>query len=458
MRQKAGKFLRSLVRWTIAIVGIVWICTKIHLSDRVNVLDDRLIPRSRQLVQNASEDSAQFVVKSDAGNETVDRSRVINPPDGKTVTLNNGTIAKLLGANLRGDLNKQPQVDALLIEVPGSNPPQGQWIAPADLKSGYKLNIPNPRVEQGAINMVANSNTWLLLLAIMIAPTNYIITTIRWRRLLQALLIEMPLIRVFTLNMVGSFYNSFMPGSTGGDVIKAYYAAKSAPNRRTYAVMSVMVDRVIGLIMLVILGGIMASVQYLRAPDRTDPVAIACLRVAMVSGTMLLGGCVSLWLFFHPDVRRFRLFRWAYERLPAKEQLHKVGDAMDLYRQRPGLMLWALLISAPVHTVTIISTMLAGMAFGLPLSSGYYFIVVPVVVLVGAIPISPQGVGVMEYFAYYLTARQGATVNQALAITMSIRLIAMLWNLTGGLFVLRGGFHAPTETEERELEATPVAP
>ena len=41
---------------------------------------------------------------------------------------------------------------------------------------------------------------------------------------------------------------------------------------------------------------------------------------------------------------------------------------------------------------------------------------------------------------------------------MSIRLISMLWNLTGGLFVLRGGFHAPTEQEQHELETDEPEP
>ena len=50
----------------------------------------------------------------------------------------------------------------------------------------------------------------------------------------------------------------------------------------------------------------------------------------------------------------------------------------------------------------------------------------------------------MEYFAILLTQKQGATVSQAFALTMSIRMVQILWNLTGGLFVLRGGYHQPS--------------
>ena len=73
------------------------------------------------------------------------------------------------------------------------------------------------------------------------------------------------------------------------------------------------------------------------------------------------------------------------------------------------------------------------------------------IVLSGSIPISPQGAGVMEFFAILLTRSHGVTISQAFALTMSIRVVQILWNLTGGIFVLRGGFHAPTEAEQHEL-------
>jgi uncharacterized membrane protein YbhN (UPF0104 family) len=125
---------------------------------------------------------------------------------------------------------------------------------------------------------------------------------------------------------------------------------------------------------------------------------------------------------------------------------------MHLYGRRPLLGLWALVVSFPVQGTVITSAMFAGMAFGLPLHWQYYWVCVPVIVLAGAIPISPQGAGVMEAFAVLLTRRQGVTVSQAFALTMSIRLVQILWNLSGGIFVLRGGFHVPTDQEVKEVD------
>src|ERR1051326_133119 len=108
-----------------------------------------------------------------------------------------------------------------------------------------------------------------------------------WHILLRILGIEMSRMRAFVINMVGAFYSTFMPGSTGGDVLKAYYAAKNTPFR-TRAVMSVIVDRAIGLIALILLGGGMAGYQAIRSGDWNDPVTKSCLRVAAVSALVII--------------------------------------------------------------------------------------------------------------------------------------------------------------------------
>ena len=108
-------------------------------------------------------------------------------------------------------------------------------------------------------------------------------------------------------------------------------------------------------------------------------------------------------------------------------------------------------MTLPIHALVVFSAMFAGMAFDLPLSPIFYWTVVPVVVLAGSIPISPQGAGVMEAVAYVLTRSQGCTMGHVLALTMSIRLVQMLWNLTGFFFVVRGGFQVPTQNQQAEL-------
>ena len=251
--------------------------------------------------------------------------------------------------------------------------------------------------------------------------------------------------------MVGAFYNTFLPGSTGGDVVKAVYAAKQTTTHRTRAVMSVIIDRVLGLIALVLLGGTMATYQWIKLPS-TDPAAHRCDQIAIGSFAIIMATCIGLLVYYHPLLRKYTGLAFILRKLPMQRQVAKVMEVMEIYRTRPVLILWAILVTLPVHGTVVTAAMFSGMAFHLPIPGSYYWVVVPVVVLAGSIPISPQGAGVMEFFAIILTRRYGCTVSQAFALTMSIRIVQILWNLVGGLFVLRGGFHVPTQSEQQALE------
>jgi uncharacterized membrane protein YbhN (UPF0104 family) len=255
--------------------------------------------------------------------------------------------------------------------------------------------------------------------------------------------------------MVGAFYNTFMLGSTGGDFIKAWYASRQTLHR-TRAAMSVFVDRIIGLLALVVMGGAMAAYQYFASPH--DPASRALGRIAVASGLIIIGTFGGGIVLTSPTLKRITGLGWVIDRLPKQKQVQNAIKTLELYRRHKAVVLTALFGTLPVHITVVISAMLACKAFGLTIPAFYYFVAVPVIVLVGSIPISPQGAGVMEFFAFLLVSRYGGTVSQALALTMSIRMVQILWNLTGGIFVFRGGYHQPSEAEAAEMEKDLEAP
>src|SRR5205085_6099510 len=138
--------------------------------------------------------------------------------------------------DLSDDLKR---VQRFLVEDSGKG--EGVWILPSQLKTPFVLKVPHPRLEVGINTLIWLANPWLLILSVLIFPVTFLITTYRWHELLKALDIHKGLGRAFVLNMVGAFDNTFMPGSTGGDLLKAYYASKHTTHR-TRAVLSVIID------------------------------------------------------------------------------------------------------------------------------------------------------------------------------------------------------------------------
>lgn len=445
------------IRWGIAIGGIWWVVSQMSLRDSVMVLrDPGDLPVQMTLVAEAAPGDAVFRVLDPASGRTIDvpREQTVSKPDGNgkwvRARLADGLPYRdlpLLGLDLGAESKARPVVRRLLVNVDG----RSAFIDPKAVEGGFRLRVPNPRIDTGLINLAGRADRWLLVAAVAVFPVTFILTSVRWHRLLRGVGVLLPLRRVFVLNMVGNFYNTFMPGSTGGDVLKAIYAARQTTNRAA-AVISVIIDRILGLLTLVILGGLMAGYQYLSASQSNDPAVRACRHVAVGSFLILLATSLAVVVLGWPTLRRTIGLDWLLRRLPAQGFLDRILEVMRRYRSKPMLIAWSILVTFPVHLAVIASALLAGRAFELPISAGYYFVVVPVIVLVGAVPLAPQGAGVMEFFATMLLARQGANVSHALALTLSIRVVQVLWNLSGAVFVVRGGFHAPSQSELDEVD------
>jgi uncharacterized protein (TIRG00374 family) len=470
MQSNAKRAIKFILRWGIAVAGIGWVLWNISLHDRVMVLNPQTQrPKPVRLAAPAQEVDATF--------------RVYDPFAGVKGTVTTLRRDELL---VRSDMDRvqisepggsKRTVEILGLKVTDGRPREtwpmlvarprtfwmkytgGNWgdapqlIEPSRVVGDYVIRVPYPIIETGLGPMTrqafANKPIYLIL-AVLVFPVTYLITSYRWHLLLNLLQIRVSLMRAFVINMVGAFYNTFMPGSTGGDVLKAYYASKQTTEYRTRAIMSVIVDRILGLLALVILGGTMAAYQYFTS-DVDDSATRKCGQVALGSAAILVATLLGLLVFYNPLLRRLTGLDFVIRRLPMQRQVNKAIDTMEVYRHHWPKVAWAILITLPVHMTVVLSAMFAGMAFGLPMQPWYYWIAVPVIVLSGAVPISPQGAGVMEFFAILLTRSQGVTISQAFALTMSIRCVQILWNLTGGIFVLRGGFHAPTDAEQQAL-------
>lgn len=113
-----------------------------------------------------------------------------------------------------------------------------------------KLDLSNLSTFVNSLQSIIFSTfTFLLLLLV------YFIGVIRWNILLRAQNINVSFLTALNF-FIGFFFNSALIGSLGGDFVKMYCIAKKAKTERTKAIMTVVMDRIIGLTALVTLGSI----------------------------------------------------------------------------------------------------------------------------------------------------------------------------------------------------------
>lgn len=254
---------------------------------------------------------------------------------------------------------------------------------------------------------------------------------VRWRMLLGVQGIRLSVLDAWRLTYIGFFFNTFMLGVTGGDVIKAYYAAKVTHHRKAEVVTTVFLDRVIGILALALL--CLGAIAFAWTnPD----VAEARRVIVFFLGTAALGALV----FYSHRIRRLLRIDALLERLPLGQLLKRLNDAVFAYRYHPLKLVASVLLSWGAHVTSIASTYCCARAMGLDDAQWHGFLIyMPVVWIVAAMLPSVGALGVIEagfqrYFS--LTVLGVATTFEAGVMAL---ILALLFRAAMFAAVLPGG-------------------
>src|SRR6476469_5219388 len=106
------------------------------------------------------------------------------------------------------------------------------------------------------------ANYWWIALGIVAYLMVELAAAIRWQVLLRVQKIHLSNMRVGGLFLIGMFYNQFMPGGTGGDIMKSYLLLKETPGKATGALLAVVFDRMVGLVALISITGTLITLRY----------------------------------------------------------------------------------------------------------------------------------------------------------------------------------------------------
>lgn len=346
---------------------------------------------------------------------------------------------------------------------------EGKLVVQLDEKTTMEVDraklgaeVTDYRAKPGVPTTLAHAKVPLLLLGLLIVGPIYIVQSYRWWLLMRARGLDCTLWKSFRLTMIGSFFNYCMPGTTGGDLVKAYYSAKNS-DRRADSVMTVVVDRVTGLLGLVVMAGVAGlfmiaatGAGWLELSEKQTKV------VNSITGFIWLGmaiGAVCTAIYFSARVRKkLGITPERIGKLPGAKLLLKIDEAALAYRHHIGVMFAAVALSLPVHLALSGATAMAGYALGIESPLGLLLTVVPVLFLAAAVPLTYQGLGVMEGLAMALILSTTASENQIVGMLLMIRFYQIFYSLLGSLFLLRGDIHMHPEREAEAPAAVEVTP
>jgi len=277
------------------------------------------------------------------------------------------------------------------------------------------------------------------------------IFVLRWRLLMRVQSIRIGYWSCLRLHFLGLFYNNCLPSSVGGDLLRVWYVTKHT-DKKLEAALSVFVDRAVGLLGMLI----MAFCCYWFIPAETQkgrfefPYKIDFLqRLSEVKRPILATGAVAVAvlavLLLSPKVRGLLVKALKFVREHGALALRGIRDAIYIYWNKLWAILLALLLTFVLQGICIIAMWLFGREIGMNVHFKYYFIFFPVSWLLGALPISIGGAGIMELWLKDIFVRVCAvTSKDALVLAFCQRLMWLFGSLPGAVIHLVGA-HLPKD-------------
>lgn len=247
--------------------------------------------------------------------------------------------------------------------------------------------------QAGFSRLISEPKHWpLLALGLASTAAAITLTFLRWHVLLSALGLDFRIRDTIRLGALGFALNFVSLGSIGGDLFKAIFAAKDSPGRRTEAVATVMVDRLVGVAMMLTL----ATAASFTIDWSAAPTAVRMLVQTIRLATLAL--VVGLALILAVPALSGDRIRALVGMIPlVGPTAARLIGTVSAYRNEKSLVVRACGISLVSNSLFILSFYFV--AQGLPVKSpslAQHFVIVPSANLAGAIPATPSGLGTME--------------------------------------------------------------
>ena len=280
-----------------------------------------------------------------------------------------------------------------------------------------------------ALRTLAGAEWRLVAIAALLAVVSMAINVKRWQVMLAGQGGGASLTTLIRLYLIAMFFNNVLPSRFAGDVVRAYGASINVTSK-TRSAAAVIMDRLVGAISVLLLGVIAIVVN----PSVIPPQLTQLLVVGLVIGVLVVALLLSRTPIHNLGPHALALF----ERLPfigprLGKRIQAAVEAVRAYAGKPGLIAWALMVSMVANGISIVNLYLYALAVGADVRLAEMAVIAPVVLAVGLLPISINGLGTIELTFVVLLGLLGVDKDVALAVAILRRLVLLGQSLAGGV-------------------------
>jgi len=269
--------------------------------------------------------------------------------------------------------------------------------------------------------------------ATIIILLNRLLMPFKWGLLLRGVGIIVPWWLTIKSYFISNFMGVFLPPTIGADAVRTYYITKQK-YRLPDIVASILVERAIGLIVLLLFAGLgcLLFTQHLEVFE------FDLLSILWVSLSLLVALVTGLLISLNPRVTGFvtnllRKPRKTAAIAKTAAKLEALFQAYVKFRDAKLHMLIFALLTCLETMLPILRSYIVGLALGVDLPISYYFAFQPIVILLTRLPISIDGFGINEgLFAYFL-GLMGVSMTLGFSIGLVNHILFLLVISFGGI-------------------------
>jgi uncharacterized protein (TIRG00374 family) len=329
--------------------------------------------------------------------------------------------------------SRVPTVPAAPAEDSSTQAKRGQSRLGLVLKLGFTLVVSAYVLWQAGLSdalwTLAAADWRLVALGALSSVVAMVINVKRWQIMLGGQREAAPMPTLIRLYLVAMFFNNILPSRFGGDIVRAY-GASIRLTTRTRSAAAVVMDRLVGAISVLLLGVIAISLRPSVIPWQISEVIVVGLVVAVLAvGALFIPG------FWQKATHRLVPLVSSLPVLGSRlgKRVAAAVEAVRSYADRPMLVLWALAISMVANGLSIVNVYLYALAVGADVHLAEAAVVTPVVLAVGLLPLSINGLGTIELTYVLLLGLMGVDPQVALAVAILRRMVLLGQSLVGGV-------------------------
>jgi len=297
------------------------------------------------------------------------------------------------------------------------------------------------RTDADPLHEIAHANHVMLLLAFLSVGLTHVLAAHRWGALLEVQGVTLTYWTLLKLTWVGTFFSQLIPGAVSGDLLKLAYVAKGQKGHGTEAFLTIVIDRVVGvtgLFLVASLGGLLFLAGHWQLAMESRVIGLSLL-VVFGGGIASLGGLFVI--IYYKWFMKWKLLEatvnWCGSRLPSMVtgMVKRLCDGVDLYKNTKKTLVYTILLSMMIHASLGNGLFCVGRALGeRNMNYSAYFLSTQIGNAVTLVPATPGGLGLRDSVSSaFFAALDVAPSEKTGAIPVVNSMLVVLWALAGAV-------------------------